>query len=686
MTVFNASNSGWKTKQYPLFMGEDMSLYDSVNLNYKKIFDIYKQQVSQRWTENEFNHEQSRLDLLSCPRNIYDVMLLNLSFQWVLDSVASRAIAPLFAPFVTNSELWAALMENSNMECHVEGTEVLTSQGWKNFSLVTAEDLIAQWDTVTKEVSFVKPSSIVVKSYNGKVFKFSNPQKHVCQVVTPNHRMVQWSAKKKVHSFVEAEQSSYSSSTDFPVAGYLKGETEITPLERFYIAAQADGTVSDRYTGEICGTIPVWFGFSKLRKIKRLFDICKLANLEIIELTTETPTNPNKKPCRRFKVNLPLKDFVNVKRFDWVDFSKISCQWCEGFLKEVVEWDGSKQKSGCVYYSTTVPENAKVVQAIAHLGGYKTHYGIRTDDRKESFNDSHIVSWVKGDKRSGQNINKDVEEYNGKVYCLTVPTGAFLVRYNDCVSVSGNCIHALSYSEIVRQCVSNPEDVFKLSVENEKTIQRAVKVVSVFDALQKAGAEYTLGIIGKNQETYNTVFKGMVALYILERLQFMASFAATFAVCEQGYFQSIGKKVQKIMLDEIFCHYALDAEVLNIEMQTERGKIAMQQCKQDIIEMIEEVVSQEESWSNYLFDEGRSIVGLNETLLNEWVHYNAQAVYDGLGLTGEIKFKRIVDNPLKWMDNWIDIDKFQNAMQELDGNNYALNVVTDDLAEDQLDF
>lgn len=364
MTVFNASNSGWKTKQYPLFMGEEMSLYDSVNLNYKKIFDIYKQQVSQRWTENEFNHEQSRLDLLSCPRNIYDVMLLNLSFQWVLDSVASRAIAPLFAPFVTNSELWAALMENSNMEV----------------------------------------------------------------------------------------------------------------------------------------------------------------------------------------------------------------------------------------------------------------------------------------------------------------------------------IHALSYSEIVRQCVSNPEEVFKLSVENEKTIQRAVKVVSVFDALQKAGAEYTLGIIGKNQETYNTVFKGMVALYILERLQFMASFAATFAVCEQGYFQSIGKKVQKIMLDEIFCHYALDAEVLNIEMQTERGKIAMQQCKQDIIEMIEEVVSQEEAWSNYLFDEGRSIVGLNETLLNEWVHYNAQAVYDGLGLTGEIKFKRIVDNPLKWMDNWIDIDKFQNAMQELDGNNYALNVVTDDLAEDQLDF
>ena len=364
MTVFNAANSGWKTKQYPLFMGEEMALYDSVNVNYKELFDVYKQQVSQRWVETEFNHEQSRLDMISCPKNIYDVMLLNLSFQWVLDSVASRAIAPLFAPFVTNSELWAALMENSNMEV----------------------------------------------------------------------------------------------------------------------------------------------------------------------------------------------------------------------------------------------------------------------------------------------------------------------------------IHALSYSEIVRQCVADPTDVFKLSVQNEKTIQRAVKVVSVFDDLQKAGAEYTLGIRKNDQSTYNIVFKGLVALYILERLQFLASFAATFAVVEQGYFQSIGKMVQKIMLDEIFCHYTTDALALKIELSTERGKIAMRECKDEILEMIAEVRYQERQWSDYLFSEGRSIVGLNPLLLNEWVDYNAQAVYDGLGLSDNIPFERVKQNPLKWMDNWIEIDKFQNCMQEADGNNYALNVVKDDVTDEELDF
>lgn len=686
MTVFNVNNSGWKTKNYPLFMGEEMSLYDSVNVNYKELFDVYKQQVSQRWTEVEFNHEQSRLDMLSCPKGIYDVMLLNLSFQWVLDSVASRAIAPLFAPFVTNSEFWAALMENSNMECHAEGAEVLTPKGWKDISQTTSSDKIAQWCPLSRTISFVHPTNVVVKQYKGDIYKFSNPANHVCQFVTPEHRMFQWSARMKKHKVTEAKNAQYSSTTDFPVSGVLSTGKNLTALEKFYIAAQADGTVSDRYTGKLCGTIPVWFGFSKERKISRLHAICNEAGLEIIELVTEKPKNKNKKPCRRFKVNVPISKMVEVKTFEWIDLGSVGYEWCVDFLTEVVEWDGSKQKSGSVYYCSTVEQNSKMVQAIVHLCGYKSHYSVRVDGRKKSFNDVYTVSWVKGDRRSGQNINKEISTYEGTVYCVSVPTTAFLVRYNNTVSISGNCIHALSYSEIVRQCVADPNEVFKLSVQNDKTIQRAVKVVSVFDELQKAGAAYTLGIIGKDQETYNIVFKGLVALYVLERLQFMASFAATFAVVEQGYFQSIGKMVQKIMLDEIFCHYKTDAIALNIELATERGKIAMQDCKEEILEMIAEVRNQEHQWSEYLFSEGRSIVGLNPTLLNEWVDYNTQAVYDGLGLSSEIPFERVQQNPLKWMDNWIEIDKFQNAMQEADGNNYALNVVKDDVTNEELDF
>lgn len=362
MTVFNNKNTDWKTGNYSLLMGQAPALHDTINVKFPTIEKLALKQVSQRWVFDEFNHEQSRLDLLNCPESVYQIMLMNLAYQWEADSVASRAIAPLLAPFVTNSEFWEALLENTNME------------------------------------------------------------------VT----------------------------------------------------------------------------------------------------------------------------------------------------------------------------------------------------------------------------------------------------------------HAKTYSEIVRQCVPDPAEVFKMVMESEQTIARADVVNRAFDRLALAGAQYTLGLRKNDQSTYNIVFTALCALYFLERLQFMSSFAATFAIVEQGYFQSIGKAVQKIMLDELLCHAALDLEAIRIELKTERGQIAMRECRDEIGQMLTAVVMQELSWNPHLFGEGRAIVGLNTALLGEWVLYNAKPIYDEL----EIKypFTLVTANPLPWMENWISIDKFQNAMQEATGNNYALNVVKDDLGNEELEF
>lgn len=357
MTVINFDNNEWQTGNYSIFMGQTPCLYDSINKKYPKLWDVYKQQVSQRWVENEFNHEQSRIDFLNCPESVYKIMVLNLAFQWELDSVASRAIAPLFAPFVTNSEAWAAMMENSNMEI----------------------------------------------------------------------------------------------------------------------------------------------------------------------------------------------------------------------------------------------------------------------------------------------------------------------------------IHALSYSEIIRLCIKDPNEIFNMIMTNPAFSERAGKVVTLFNELEKVGAEYKLGLRENDQETYNTVFLGMFALYVLERLQFMSSFAATFAIVEQGWFQSIGKKVQKILLDEIVCHAEFDLQVLKYELQTERGKLAYETLKPEMEAIVEEVIQREFEWTSFLFSEGRSIVGLTPDLLNGWVLENAQDIYKNLKLTNP---RKTVKNTLPWMKNWIDIDKFQNAQQEADGNNYTLNTVKADLADD----
>lgn len=245
-------------------------------------------------------------------------------------------------------------------------------------------------------------------------------------------------------------------------------------------------------------------------------------------------------------------------------------------------------------------------------------------------------------------------------------------------------LHALTYSEIVRQCIPDPKDVFKRVMRNEKIFNRMKTVSKVFEDLMIAGCKYNLGLIENDQELYNKVFLGFVALYALERLQFGASFAATFAVVEQLIFQAIGKLVQKIMQDEFGVHAKVDLYVLRYELTTERGKRAMEMCYDIICALLKEVQENEYAFARHLFSNGRSIVGLNVALLDQWIDYNAYHVTTSFMPSSFVLGSP--ENPLKYMENWLDIDKFQNAQQEGDGNNYSLNVVVDDLNDEILEI
>lgn len=358
--LFNINNTEWQTGEGSLILGQAPALHDSVNVRHPELFKLYKLQKSMDWAEDEISLEQARLDLIHCPKNIRDIMLINIAYQWETDSVASRSIAPLFAPFITNSEFWSGMLKNTEIEV----------------------------------------------------------------------------------------------------------------------------------------------------------------------------------------------------------------------------------------------------------------------------------------------------------------------------------LHALTYSEIARYCIPDKQEIFNLVLKNQHIHDRLAPVLYYFEQLRIAGAKYNLGLIGNTQETYNIVMMALVALYVMERLQFMSSFADTFAIVEQGWFLPIGKYVQKIMLDELICHANLIKQALLIELSTVRGVLFYETHKQEIFNVIRTIQTQVEyGWNKYMFSEGRSIVGLNEPLMNDWADYNAQFVYRDLGFEYPV-----LPSPLKFMDNWLDIDKIQNAQQEESGNNYALNVVVDDLTDEVLHF
>jgi ribonucleoside-diphosphate reductase beta chain len=237
-------------------------------------------------------------------------------------------------------------------------------------------------------------------------------------------------------------------------------------------------------------------------------------------------------------------------------------------------------------------------------------------------------------------------------------------------------IHAATYSEIVRMSFDDPEKVFSDVLSVKDSILRMDGVNAVFSKLYVTSHIYALSE-ELTDEVYDDLFMAVVALLLLERVQFMASFSITFAICSTNIFQSIGKAVQKIAQDELEIHSELDKEVLRVELSTERGRAAYLRLKPRIRALAEEVINSELKWIEYLFSEGRELVGVNAQTVSAWVLFNAKEVYKFLDIESEHKFPKT--NPMPFMENWISISKTQAAPQEQNGVQYKVNsIVRDD--------
>jgi len=232
-------------------------------------------------------------------------------------------------------------------------------------------------------------------------------------------------------------------------------------------------------------------------------------------------------------------------------------------------------------------------------------------------------------------------------------------------------LHAATYSEIVRQSFDNPEEVLQDILSIQEAMDRMEAVASVISKASKASHEYALGLIPNDQELYNTVYMFIAAIYILERIQFMASFAVTFSICDTGLFVPFGKAVQKIAQDELEVHVQWGKAVLTAEHKTERGKIARETMAPKINELICEVVGAELDWSKFI-----NLVGLTEDLLKDWVLFNAKDVYNFFNLESPYILPK--KNPLKYMEKWLNMNLIQSAPQEEDVTSYKVGVLKRD--------
>lgn len=668
MTVLNTNNVDY-TEQ-PMFFGEELGLQRYDKFKYPAFDKINKRMMGYFWLPEEVDLSKDKTDMDKLSDIQRDMFIKNLSYQILLDSVQGRAPVSTLLPIVSLPELEGCIITWDFFECLVEGTEVLTNNGWKDLQDVVIEDKVCQYNIEDGSLSFVNPSKVIKRKHKGKIINYDDG-KRFTQSVTPNHRMpvVRRTSNKKY--FELAENLDYNSDIKVPVSGNLFGiDSKLTALEALKIATQADGTLSDRYNGEKVRTVPIWFSFSKKRKIDRIIDIFNATNFEWIELSKDGEK-------RRFKINVPI-EFVDSdwKTFEWVDYSKISHRWALEFINEISKWDGCIKPTSIVYSSIN-KSNVKTVQTIAHLCNKTAKFYKVKDDRKDSYKDIFAVNIMNKPFKDGQSIKRSEIDYDGMVGCLTVETGAFLIRYNGNISVTGNCIHSRSYTHIIQNLYPNPNDVFNNILQVQEIVDRAASVTMYYDKLLEAVRLYSNG--GDTNNLSEMLMDALVAVNILEGVRFYVSFACAFALGESQLMEGNAKIIKFIARDEAM-HLSLTTHMINLLVEREGYDKLFERNRDKYRHMYHDAANEEKRWAEFLFRDG-SILGLSSELLGQYVEYIVNRRANTIGL-GKIFDRPLTNNPLPWVDSWLGSKSNQPAPQETEITSYVVSSVKQDVNDE----
>lgn len=345
--------------------------------------------------------------------------------------------------------------------CMSDDTEVLTEFGWKLFKDLDRSEKLAQFSGFENSITFAHPTHYTQKPYTGEMIHIHRDLGAIDILCTPDHDLIfrytnPETKKDRIEKRV-AEKLPKGTYYNLPTSGHIAtGGSTLSPHERFLVALQADGTIHspERYSGEICGCLPVGFFLKKDRKVNRLKEILEETGYEYSVVADKN------KGGFKFRVKVP-KDLLITKMFpEWgVNFSEVSHEWAMSFIEEISEWDGHKIDGGRVHYSSVVKQNALFVQTLASMCGWRAFYSVAQDNRKDTYQDVHRVhlnpdaEWT----RLGT-IKKDRVEYDGMVYCATMPEGSLVTRRNGAVGFVGNC-HVQSVIKLFHTLLSEDHSI-----------------------------------------------------------------------------------------------------------------------------------------------------------------------------------------------------------------------------------
>ncbi len=238
-------------------------------------------------------------------------------------------------------------------------------------------------------------------------------------------------------------------------------------------------------------------------------------------------------------------------------------------------------------------------------------------------------------------------------------------------------IHSRSYTHIIRNVYSDPSRVFDEMLDLQESVDCAKDISKYYDNLITANNQDALFKQDKKHMYAHKrdLWLCLNAVNALEGVRFYVSFACSWAFAEVKKMEGNAKIIKLIARDENV-HLASTQQLLKILPKEDEDFARIQEeTRDECISMFHRVVEQEKSWAHYLFKEG-SMIGLNESLLCDYVDHIAAKRMGAIGLNGKPG-----PNPLPWTQKWISGSDVQVAPQETEITSYVIGGVKKDVDE-----
>src|SRR5690606_35474471 len=97
-----------------------------------------------------------------------------------------------------------------------------------------------------------------------------------------------------------------------------------------------------------------------------------------------------------------------------------------------------------------------------------------------------------------------------------------------------------------------------------------------------------------------------------------------------------------------------------------------------IVQMIDEVTASEVAWTDYAFSEGPEFTGVTSQMMKDWVHFSATDVARLFNVQDQVSLPLITENPLKYMESWLNMSKVHASNQEEDTAQFKVGVMKRD--------